>query len=302
MNEVEKLLRDKKIYFMASGQDFVTKCFNPDHEDSNPSFRIDKNKGIGHCFACGHKINIFKHFGIISNFTNVKIANLKDKLKACRVGKDGIPMLECPSMFTQKFRGISAATFRDFEAFTTDVDKDMEDRLIFPVKDVAGKIRMFIGRHTLSDANPKYIIRPASAKLLMFPSSLKERSKYLVLVEGTFDMLNLYDKGLKAVSATMGTNGLKSETALKMLPFRAQGVTHVIIAYDGDKAGRDAAEYLKPQLEKLNFIVDIAQFPDDVDPGSLDQENVDSLREYCEDFADTTAITNKENDDNSSNY
>jgi DNA primase len=52
-NEVENLLREKGIYFKVSGNDYLTKCFSPEHEDSNPSFRIDKIKGIGHCFSCG---------------------------------------------------------------------------------------------------------------------------------------------------------------------------------------------------------------------------------------------------------
>lgn len=289
LNEVEKLLKDKNIYYRVQGQDFLIRCLNPDHDDSDPSFRIDKIKGIGHCFSCGFKVNIFKHFGIISNFTNIRIAGLKDKLKACKVNSNGLPMLECPSPFDRKFRGISAETFLHFGAFSTDSEKSMEDRLIFPLKDVARKIRVYVGRHMYSDANPRYLNMPAGAKLPLFPCKLDRPCKYLVLVEGVFDMLNLYDKGLHAVTATMGTNGLKHEASFKTLPFKAQGVTHILIAYDGDKAGRESATFIKPELERLGFIVEILQMEDDTDPGGFSQEDVDGLKEYCEQFADKTA-------------
>ena len=53
------LLKDKGVPFQISGKDYVTKCFNPEHDDTNPSFRIDRMTGIAHCFSCGFKTNIF---------------------------------------------------------------------------------------------------------------------------------------------------------------------------------------------------------------------------------------------------
>ena len=87
-NEVENLLKEKGIRFMVSGNDYLTKCFNPDHEDSNPSFRIDKIKGIGHCFSCGFKFNIFKHYGLITNTVNIKVAGLNKSFNDNHVLKD----------------------------------------------------------------------------------------------------------------------------------------------------------------------------------------------------------------------
>ena len=40
----------------------IIKCLNKEHTDNNPSLRIHKISGLGHCFACGYKLNIFKHF------------------------------------------------------------------------------------------------------------------------------------------------------------------------------------------------------------------------------------------------
>ena len=56
---VEELLNQKKIFFTVSGKDFVVGCLNPEHDDSNPSMRIDRVLGIFQCMACGYKGNIF---------------------------------------------------------------------------------------------------------------------------------------------------------------------------------------------------------------------------------------------------
>ena len=93
-------------------------------------------------------------------------------------------------------------------------------------------------------------------------------------------MLNLYDKGLENVICCFGTNTLQNNTKSKLLPFKAQGVTHVYIMFDGDEAGQKAAKLLKPLIEECGFIVEIIDLPDGVDPGELDQFNVQSIAEY----------------------
>ena len=102
----------------------------------------------------------------------------------------------------------------------------------------------------------------------------------MVIVEGIFDMLNLYDKGLENVVCAFGTNTLQNETKQKLLPFKAQGITHVYLLFDGDEAGRKAAQTLKPVIEQEGFIVEIINLPDDTDPGELDEEDVRGLAEY----------------------
>ena len=56
---VEELLNEQGKSFLPSGKDFVVRCLNPDHEDKNPSFRIDRVSGLGHCFSCGFATDIF---------------------------------------------------------------------------------------------------------------------------------------------------------------------------------------------------------------------------------------------------
>lgn len=278
-DHVAVLLREKGISFTPSGKDYLIKCLNPKHEDNNPSCRVDRVSGVTHCFSCGFKANIFTYFGIISNRASTRIAKLKEKLSELKTSK-GVEYPDNVVPFNKVYRGISAQTFQHFEAFYTS-DEKLQDRVIFPIKDITGKVICFVGRHILSNGNPRYLNHPSGVKIPLFPPRLSERSNSLVLVEGIFDMLNLYDKGLKNAVCTFGTNTLQKDTKEKLLPFKAQGVEKIYIMFDPDIPGREAAEKLKPLLEQLEFIVEIIKLDEDNgDPGDLSEEYVHSIREY----------------------
>jgi len=139
---------------------------------------------------------------------------------------------------------------------------------------------VFVARHTLSNGNPRYINYPSGVKMPVFPAHLPSGYQSMVIVEGVFDMLNLYDKGLENVVCAFGTNTLQNDTKSKLLPFKAQGITHIYILFDGDEAGEKAAANLKPLIEAENFIVEIIKLPDGRDPGELDVFEVRSIAEY----------------------
>ena len=75
---VDELLQEQRIEFKVSGRDYLVKCLNPDHEDSNPSMRIDNVTGIFNCFSCGFRGNVFKHFGAAANYLEIKRQRLKE--------------------------------------------------------------------------------------------------------------------------------------------------------------------------------------------------------------------------------
>jgi DNA primase len=73
---------------------------------------------------------------------------------------------------------------------------------------------------------------------------------------------------------------LQKDTALKLLPLKAQGIQKIFLLFDGDEAGENAADKLKPLIEEQEFQVEIIKLPEGMDPGDMDQEYVDSIREY----------------------
>jgi len=277
---VLELLKDKNVAFSISGKDYVTKCFNPEHNDSNPSFRIDKLTGVAHCFSCGFKTNIFKYFGLLTNNISIRVVKLKEKLKALKESTSGLEPLEGAKPITQNFRGISTQTLKTFGAFDTDRVEQMIDRIVFPIIDVRGKTVCYVGRHTMSNGNPRYVNYPVGATIPLFPAKLTEHFRSIVLVEGIFDMLNCYDKGLQNVVCTFGTSKLLNETGQKLLSYKIMGVEKVFVLYDGDAAGREAAKKIKPLIEAVGFLVEIIDLPEGQDPGVITQEDVNSLIEY----------------------
>ena len=276
-----ELLQKNGLAYSISGRDYLIKCLNPEHEDNNPSFRIDRVSGAAHCFSCGFKTNIFKYFGVFTNPVPLRIANLKKKLHELSTKREvDIPLGHTP--WTKPFRGISSQTLKHFDAFYTNQVEKLQDRIVFPIRDVTNQIKVFVGRHTLSNVNPRYINYPSGVQLPLFPSYLEQPSRSIVLVEGIFDMLNLYDKGVKNAVCCFGTNTLQNTTKQKLLPFKAQGVTNIYILFDGDEAGEKAAKQLKPTLEEDDFIVEIMKLPEGVDPGELDMLDVTSIKEYIQ--------------------
>ena len=95
----------------------------------------------------------------------------------------------------------------------------------------------------------------------------------------SYDMIGSHDVSLTVTDA-FGTNTLQNDTKQKLLPFKAQGITHIYLLFDGDEAGDKAAKALKPLIEAENFIVEIIKLPDDKDPGELDMLEVKSIAEY----------------------
>jgi len=276
---VLELLQKQQVGFQISGRDYVVKCLNPEHPDSNPSLRISRETGAFHCFACHFKGNIFKHFGVLTNPTPLKIVKLKQKLLELQQQYS----LELPAgsvPVTRTFRGISVATLKKFGAFYNTKEPKLEDRICFPITDVLERTIVFVCRHMLSNGNPRYINYPSGVTMPVFPAAAPKDAKSLVLVEGLFDFLNIYDKGLHNAACCFGTNTLQNNIDQKLFTFKAQGITHIFIMFDGDEAGNRAAQELKPKIEELGFVTEVIKLPDGLDPGDMDQETVSGIAEY----------------------
>lgn len=281
---VEELLNEKHIPFNYSGGDLVIKCLNPEHEDKHPSLRVDKLTGKFHCFSCGFSGNIFKFFRIKNDFLNNRVLELKEKIYRMNNAKLHIP-LGVDYQYSD-FRGISGDTFKRFQAFKDINDKDFEGRIVFPVYDAQDNLIAFHGRYMYSNANPKYLTRPAKVQLPLYPAYPDEIiDGSVILVEGFFDFLNLYDKGLKNAVCTFGVSLVsKSDKGnirlkKKFSHLRLQGVHKLFILFDGDAAGREGANKLKEAL-KDSYTIQVLELEDGQDPGELTQDEVTEIKNY----------------------
>lgn len=274
---VEELLNAKEIYFYPQGKDYVVHCFNPEHDDSSPSTRVDKISGVFNCLSCGHKGNIFDLFNEYRDLNTEKVHAIRRKIREIITCTVGLTIPEGATPFNREFRGIKASTFRELNAFR---HSDFEDRIVFPLYDPSKKITAFCARHMLSDASPKYIVYPAEAKMIMFPSIVKPYLGNIIIVEGIFDAINLMDKGLTNVVCLFGTQTLSyNNISERLLPILLTGAKSITLILDGDKAGRKAAEDLKNLIKlKTRLAVDSLELAEGVDPGSLSLEQVTQLK------------------------
>ncbi len=116
-------------------------------------------------------------------------------------------------------------------------------RIIFPIKDHRGRIVAFGGR-SLGDKQPKYLNSPetkiySKSKVLYGfyeARDILREKKEVIVVEGYFDLISLYQIGIKNVVATLGT-ALTEEHGKLLKKF----VNKAVLMFDSDKAGKQAA-------------------------------------------------------------
>lgn len=117
------------------------------------------------------------------------------------------------------------------------------ERIMFPIYSPLGKPVGFGGR-TLKEGLAKYLNSPQSklfnkSKLLYGYHLAKEsiyRQRQIIITEGYLDVIMLHQAGFKNAVATLGTALTKDH-----LPLLNKGEPEIILSYDGDKAGINAA-------------------------------------------------------------
>ncbi len=141
-------------------------------------------------------------------------------------------------------------------------------RLIVPVMDIQGRPIAFGGR-TLKNEDAKYINSPESAAYVkgrnLFGLNLTRdeirRQGYAILVEGFLDLIIPYQFGIRNVVASLGT--ALTPDQVKLL---ARFARKVVVNYDGDQAGVQAAKRAIETLLAEDIEVKILVLPDNADP------------------------------------
>jgi len=268
---VEELLQSKSVPFMPKGKDYVVSCLSPEHDDSNPSMRVDQITGIFHCFSCGYKGNLFVHFGEKASFLHLRRELLKKKIREKRAESVGLPFPRSALPYVGNWRNIKPETYRKFEAFQE--HESFIGRVVFPIRDMSGRIVAFNARH-MTGGTPKYLISPPGARMPLFPAKIDSIQASVILVEGIYDMLNLHDKGLTNAVCCFGTRNINEE---KLSILRLQGIEEAIVFFDGDEAGQAAAIKVQEMCENVDLLtrnINIA----DIDPGALTENQVEKLK------------------------
>ena len=191
------------------------------------------------------------------------------------------------------WRGLSQKFLSDLESFEWDHrswEGEGRDRSLVTVKRIGwpyhqyGELVGYVGRRLDSVQEKKYWRASwCDAVDVLFPfdwvrSQHKDKS-YVVLVEGEVDALNLLANDISCLSI-LGSNNW-SDFKLDLL--LSLGKPEVILLMDGDHAGRKACDALYSSLKNVCSVHAI-ELPEDEDPGSLDEDQIEWLKSSIKDL------------------
>jgi DNA primase len=149
------------------------------------------------------------------------------------------------------------------------------ERITFPIYALNGSIVGFGGR-TITGHNAKYVNSPQTklfnkSRLLYGYHLAKEsiyKRKEIIITEGYLDVIMLHQAGFENSVATLGTALTQDH-----LPLLRRGEPKVIVAYDGDGAGLNAAYKAALMLSGGNFEGGVVIFAQGVDPADMVKAN-----------------------------
>lgn len=324
----------RKIKLIKKGRNFWGVC--PFHGDTDPSLKVDQERGTWHCFGCGAGGSVFnfvmlaeslpfpdavrflaESFGVALPEAELTPEQARQRERRGQL----LHVLEISCKFfgqqlhsvpgrgayeyISKKRSIAPATVADFAlgyapdawdgllAFLNQQKIKIElaieaglvvprengrggydrfrNRVMFPIRDSAGKVISFGGR-ALGDDPAKYVNGPETA---LFRKShtlynldkarpIARNKGRVLLVEGYFDVVTLASYGIGEVVAPMGT--ALTEAQARLLSSMA---AEIVLVFDGDDAGRRAAHrglkiFLEERLSPL-----VLWLPKGEDPDSL---------------------------------
>ncbi len=145
------------------------------------------------------------------------------------------------------------------------------ERITFPIHTPNGTLVGFGGR-TITGHQAKYVNSPQTRLFnkskLLYAYHLAKKSIYdkkeMIVTEGYLDVVMLHQAGFTQAVATLGT-ALTPEH----LPLLRKGEGRIIMAYDGDNAGRAAALKAAKLLSSSGFDGGVVLFEGGLDPADM---------------------------------
>ncbi len=149
------------------------------------------------------------------------------------------------------------------------------DRIIFPIFDVKGKVVGFGARLIGEREGPKYINsveNPLYNKRnhlygLNFSKEEIIKKDLAIIVEGYFDMILPYIKGIKNIVASLGT-----ALTLEQIYLIRRYTKNIVLVFDADSAGQLANLRALDLLLENGLDVTVVRLPQGFDPDSLVRE------------------------------
>jgi DNA primase len=302
----------------------------PFHEERTPSFTVDPDKGLWHCFGCKAGGDLFRFVETIEKISfSEAVEMLAGRLglpprrpadasreharqRMFSIHKQAADLFSAslnaragaPASSYLKRRGLSRQTVEQFglgyatdswEALTEAMGKRgftpeelgraglavvregrvydrFRNRLMFPIRDVVGRVIAFGGRALAEDQQPKYLNsseNPLFRKgqtLWAFDEARRAMASAgrAIVVEGYMDAIACHEAGCAETVATMGT--ALTADHVDLLRRRAE---RIVLAFDSDSAGLAAALRGRELFQRAGVEVLVATMPEGSDPDSV---------------------------------
>jgi len=289
--------------------------FCPIHDEKHynkNSFCVNISKNIWHCFACGTGGNVLdfvaqmervdikeaglliqKWFGIVSE-EDRELTKEKRKVEKPRQKEKKIEPEEVvnpPLTFKLKNldskhpylkeRGLKKETIKEFGLGYCKRGL-MKGRIAIPIHNEKGELVAYAGRYSGDppEGEPKYKLPPKFKKhLVLFNLNRAKKlakEKGLILVEGFFDVFNLWQNGFKDVVALMGTSISDEQEKLIVEAIGKNG--KLTLMFDPDEAGEKVTkEVLERLIDKV--YLKVIRLKIGLEPDSLPKEEINNLLE-----------------------
>lgn len=285
------LLREYHVKLRRSGRDQYRGCCPIHGGRSHDAFHVNLTRNVFHCFACGASGTVLDFVAAMDR------CSLRDAALKLAHANTGLSQsaATCPTQLVTKeskplsplgfalrgvdshhsylaTRGIATSTAERFGIGFYQGAGILSGRLVIPLHDERGQLVAYCGR-TVDGTAPRYRFPPGFAKsemLFNLHRATAAGQQTVVIVEGFFDCLKLYQAGFYSVVALMGS-------ALYRTPQQAllQRFHRVILMLDGDDTGKRAATDIACRL-RADCSVKIVYLPAGLQP---DQLSTDEIRQ-----------------------
>lgn len=293
------LMEHEKMSFVEAVRHLARKSNITIPEESGSPQRRERLERLG--YANQTALEYFKQQLFSSRYLNVLDGYLRDRRKITDesieafqlglAGQEWQGLIEYTST-----KGFSAEELVDFGlAIKSEKRNDYFDRfrqrLMIPIFNLSGKPIAFGGRALAKGDAAKYINSPETSlyvkgHVLFGLETTKgpiRDAKFAYVVEGYFDLISLWQVGVKNVVASSGT-----AFTLQQARLLARFANEVYLFFDADSAGRKAAIRSVDVLYDAGLEVKVIDAPPGEDPDSIARESgvdgIERLREAASGF------------------
>ena len=152
-------------------------------------------------------------------------------------------------------RGLSAETIQTFGLGFCSKGLH-KDRIAIPIHNATGQLVAYVGRWPGSTDHEKYMLPKGFKKSLelfnLHRATAGPAQGPLVIVEGFFDCMKLWQHGVRRVVALMGSS--LSAAQEELIRKHTEQKSQVIVMLDEDEAGRAGREDVAVRLAKFVFV------------------------------------------------